>query len=63
MGYFFPQFTRNIGAGIFRDIRARASWYLSDWSDAWNYRVIPATTLTFFAKYASCLRTLPQPDT
>ncbi|KAG8215844.1 HCO3 transporter family-domain-containing protein [Butyriboletus roseoflavus] len=44
-----PQFTRKVGAGIFRDIRARASWYLSDWSDAWNYRVIPATVLIFFA--------------
>jgi|SRR5712671_3999260 len=40
-----------IGAGIMRDIRARAPWYWSDWKDAWNYRVIPATALVFFAKY------------
>ncbi|EIM81703.1 anion exchanging protein [Stereum hirsutum FP-91666 SS1] len=35
--------------GIVRDIRARAPWYWSDWKDAWNYRVIPATALIFFA--------------
>ena len=39
-----------IGAGIVRDIRARAPWYWSDWKDAWNYRVLPATALVFFAK-------------
>ncbi|KAH0835696.1 HCO3 transporter family-domain-containing protein [Lanmaoa asiatica] len=47
--YFLPQFTRKFGAGIFQDIRARAPWYPSDWSDAWNYRVVPATVLIFFA--------------
>jgi hypothetical protein len=40
----------NVGAGILRDIRARAPWYWSDWKDAWNYRVLPATALVFFAK-------------
>ncbi|KAI5122810.1 hypothetical protein M0805_000152 [Coniferiporia weirii] len=35
--------------GIIQDIRARAPYYASDWSDAWNYRVIPATFLIFFA--------------
>lgn len=39
-----------LGAGIIADIRARAPWYLSDWTDAWNYRVVPATALVFFAK-------------
>jgi HCO3- transporter family len=39
-----------VGAGIVRDIRARAPWYWSDWKDAWNYRVLPATALVFFAK-------------
>ncbi|KAA1473803.1 hypothetical protein DENSPDRAFT_840295 [Dentipellis sp. KUC8613] len=38
-----------IGRGIIHDIRARAPWYISDWKDAWNYRVIPATALIFFA--------------
>jgi hypothetical protein len=32
-----------IGKGMRNDIRARAPWYFSDWTDAWNYRVIPAT--------------------
>jgi hypothetical protein len=41
---------RRLGAGIIVDIRARAPWYLSDWTDAWNYRVVPATALIFFAK-------------
>ena len=36
--------------GIVLDIRARAPYYFSDWTDAWNYRVIPATLLIFFAK-------------
>ena len=40
-----------IGAGIWSDIRSRIPYYASDWTDAWNYRVVPATTLIFFAKY------------
>ncbi|KAI0088487.1 anion exchanging protein [Irpex rosettiformis] len=38
-----------LGSGIMRDIRARAPFYISDWKDAWNYRVIPAIVLIFFA--------------
>ncbi|KAG6824593.1 hypothetical protein H0H93_001850 [Arthromyces matolae] len=40
---------KSLGSGIFSDISGRASWYISDWKDAWNYRVIPATALIFFA--------------
>ncbi|KIM51710.1 hypothetical protein SCLCIDRAFT_142691 [Scleroderma citrinum Foug A] len=40
---------RTLGAGIIQDIKARAPWYLSDWKDAWNYRVVPAAALIFFA--------------
>lgn len=40
---------RKLGSGIIRDVRARAPWYISDWTDAWNYRVVPATALIFFA--------------
>jgi len=47
------RFLRRLGAGIIVDIRARAPWYLSDWTDAWNYRVIPATALIFFSKSVS----------
>jgi hypothetical protein len=43
---------RRLGAGIRQDICARAPWYFSDWTDAWNYRVVPATALIFFAKCA-----------
>jgi hypothetical protein len=32
------------------DVRKRAPYYLSDWRDAWNYRVVPATVYMFFAK-------------
>ena len=39
-----------IGAGIINDIKSRLPWYKSDWTDAWNYRVVPATALIFFAK-------------
>ena len=42
-----------LGSGIIRDIRARAPYYASDWKDAWNYRVIPAIVLIFFAKYVT----------
>ncbi|KAF9236767.1 HCO3 transporter family-domain-containing protein [Melanogaster broomeanus] len=44
-----PPFARRLGAGIVQDLRARAPWYISDWTDAWNYRVVPATALIFFA--------------
>nr|XP_031860208.1 uncharacterized protein CI109_004340 [Kwoniella shandongensis]KAA5527280.1 hypothetical protein CI109_004340 [Kwoniella shandongensis] len=36
-------------AGMKRDIRARIPWYISDWRDSWNYRVIPSTWFIFFA--------------
>ncbi|KAG1879233.1 HCO3 transporter family-domain-containing protein [Suillus subluteus] len=44
-----PSFFRRLGAGIISDVRARTPWYFSDWTDAWNYRVVPATALIFFA--------------
>ena len=48
----FTSWAAKLGAGIIQDIKARAPWYLSDWKDAWNYRVVPAAALIFFAKYA-----------
>lgn len=48
-----PSFVRQLGSGIILDIQARTPWYLSDWTDAWNYRVVPATALIFFAKYVT----------
>lgn len=40
----------NAFLGIIRDLKARAPYYASDWTDAWNYRVVPAIVLIFFAK-------------
>lgn len=37
--------------GMFQDVKRRAPFYLSDWLDAWDYRVVPATVYMFFAKY------------
>ncbi|KLT39446.1 hypothetical protein CC85DRAFT_288567 [Cutaneotrichosporon oleaginosum] len=36
-------------SGMWQDIKARAPYYVSDWTDAWNYRVIPSTWFIFFA--------------
>ena len=37
--------------GMVDDIKRRAPYYGSDWKDAWDYRVIPATVYMYFAKY------------
>jgi boron transporter len=36
--------------GMLNDIRRRAPYYVSDWTDAWDYRVVPATVYMYFAK-------------
>lgn len=36
--------------GMVKDVRRRAPYYWSDWTDAWDYRVVPATVYMFFAK-------------
>ena len=36
--------------GMINDVRRRAPYYASDWTDAWNYRVVPATVYMYFAK-------------
>jgi hypothetical protein len=33
------------------DVKRRLPYYWSDWRDAWDYRVIPATVYMYFAKY------------
>ena len=38
--------------GMINDVKRRAPYYWSDWTDAWDYRVIPATVYMYFAKYA-----------
>lgn len=37
--------------GMINDIKRRAPFYWSDWRDAWDYRVVPATVYMYFAKY------------
>lgn len=36
--------------GMVADVRRRLPYYLSDWVDAWDYRVVPATVYMYFAK-------------
>jgi boron transporter len=38
-------------SGMINDLRRRAPFYWSDWRDAWDYRVVPATVYMYFAKY------------
>jgi len=34
---------------MMNDIRHRLPYYGSDWTDAWNYRVVPATWVCWFS--------------
>ncbi|OJD32079.1 anion exchange family protein [Diplodia corticola] len=43
------------GRGLVHDIRRRAPYYLSDWTDAWDYRVVPATIYMYFANILPAL--------
>jgi hypothetical protein len=36
--------------GMVDDVRRRAPFYKSDFVDAWDYRVVPATVYMYFAK-------------
>lgn len=36
--------------GMVNDLRRRVPYYVSDWVDAWDYRVVPATVYMYFAK-------------
>jgi hypothetical protein len=37
--------------GMMNDVKRRAPYYWSDWTDAWDYRIVPATVYMYFAKY------------
>ncbi|KXH64004.1 hypothetical protein CSAL01_13072 [Colletotrichum salicis] len=41
--------------GMVNDIRRRAPFYVSDWTDAWDYRVVPATVYMYFANILPAL--------
>lgn len=40
-----------LGKGMINDVKRRAPFYRSDWVDAWDYRVVPATVYMYFAKW------------
>lgn len=35
-----------LGRGMYVDVKSRLPYYVSDWTDAWNYRVVPATLVS-----------------
>ncbi|QPC65239.1 hypothetical protein HYE67_007470 [Fusarium culmorum] len=41
--------------GMIKDIRRRLPYYVSDWTDAWDYRVVPATIYMYFANILPAL--------
>ncbi|KAF4994755.1 hypothetical protein FGRMN_5569 [Fusarium graminum] len=41
--------------GMVNDIRRRVPYYISDWTDAWDYRVVPATIYMYFANILPAL--------
>ncbi|KAK4453643.1 HCO3 transporter family-domain-containing protein [Podospora aff. communis PSN243] len=41
--------------GMVNDVRRRAPYYWSDWADAWDYRVVPATVYMYFANILPAL--------
>ncbi|KAB8071112.1 HCO3 transporter family-domain-containing protein [Aspergillus leporis] len=41
--------------GMMHDIKRRAPFFVSDWTDAWDYRVVPATVYMFFANIMPAL--------
>ncbi|KAL2191236.1 hypothetical protein L209DRAFT_42050 [Thermothelomyces heterothallicus CBS 203.75] len=50
-----PWWNIHLFRGMVNDVRKRAPYYLSDWTDAWNYRVVPATVYMFFANILPAL--------
>ncbi|KAH6845591.1 HCO3 transporter family-domain-containing protein [Chaetomium sp. MPI-CAGE-AT-0009] len=50
-----PWWKIHLFRGMVNDVRKRAPFYLSDWTDAWNYRVVPATVYMFFANILPAL--------
>lgn len=41
--------------GVIEDVQRRAPFYWSDWRDAWDYRVVPATIYMYFANILPAL--------
>lgn len=49
--------------GMINDVRRRAPFYWSDWRDAWDYRVIPATIYMYFVRLVDFVHFLLQSST
>ena len=45
---WYIRWIKSWGSGMMNDIRHRLPYYGSDWTDAWNYRVVPATWVCWF---------------
>lgn len=45
----------HLGKGMISDVKRRAPFYWSDWIDAWDYRVVPATIYMYFANILPAL--------
>ncbi|PYH87771.1 inorganic anion exchanger [Aspergillus ellipticus CBS 707.79] len=41
--------------GMIQDVKRRVPYYGSDWTDAWDYRVVPATVYMYFANILPAL--------
>jgi len=44
---WYIRWIKSWGSGMRNDITHRLPYYWSDWTDAWNYRVVPATWVPF----------------
>ena len=51
---WYSRYARRLGRGMYDDVRARAPYYMSDWTDAWNYRVVPATWVCLLLSLSLC---------
>ncbi|KAF2016673.1 hypothetical protein BU24DRAFT_391967 [Aaosphaeria arxii CBS 175.79] len=50
-----PWWKIRLFSGMVNDVRRRAPYYWSDWTDAWDYRVVPATVYMYFANILPAL--------
>ncbi|KAK4203640.1 HCO3 transporter family-domain-containing protein [Triangularia verruculosa] len=50
-----PWYKIHLGRGMYLDVKRRLPYYWSDWTDAWDYRVVPATVYMFFANILPAL--------
>jgi hypothetical protein len=48
---WYIRWIKGWGSGMRNDIRNRLPYYWSDWTDAWNYRVVPATWVRPFSSF------------